>query len=193
METNGYDVSDYKGFSIHEVDTMFKTNQSDMLITKTLENNEKTKIYISYYTSKILKEQNLTDMIDDLYNLNDILMPSDTLFIITKDTMTDTLMNAIKHIWEHDGIFVVIQSIKQLQYNILNHDMVYPHRILSDLEVQEVKKQYNILDNTQFPNISRFDPVAQAICIRPGQVCEIIRSSKTSITTKYYRLCINVK
>ena len=40
------------------------------------------------------------------------------------------------------------------------------------------------------PEIGRFDPVAQAIGLRPGELCEIIRSSPTAITTKYYRFCL---
>ena len=50
-------------------------------------------------------------------------------------------------------------------------------------------KKYNILNEKQFPEIGRFDPVAQAIGLRPNQLCEITRSTRTSITTKYYRLC----
>jgi DNA-directed RNA polymerase subunit H (RpoH/RPB5) len=46
------------------------------------------------------------------------------------------------------------------------------------------------MDDTQFPDISRFDPVAQIIGIRPGQVCEIIRPSKTAISAYYYRICV---
>ena len=43
--------------------------------------------------------------------------------------------------------------------------------------------------NDELPEISRYDPVAQAIGMRPGQICKIIRPSKTAITTDYYRLC----
>ena len=57
-------------------------------------------------------------------------------------------------------------------------------------EVGEIMEKYNISDITQFPDISRFDPVAQVIGLRPGQVCEITRASKTAIESKYYRVCI---
>ena len=110
--------------------------------------------------------------------------------IIVKDDMNETLINLLKHIWEQDGILIVIQSIKRLQYNILNHTLVPEHRLLTTDEVNEIKLKYNIVDNTQFPDISRFDPVAQIIGIRPGQVCEIIRPSKTAINSFYYRICV---
>jgi DNA-directed RNA polymerase subunit H (RpoH/RPB5) len=46
------------------------------------------------------------------------------------------------------------------------------------------------LQKMNFPDISRFDPVARAIGIRPGDVCHIIRPSKTAIEADYYRICI---
>ena len=49
---------------------------------------------------------------------------------------------------------------------------------------------FNPRHKTLFPDISRFDPVARVIGLRPGQVCHIIRPSKTAIEANYYRVCI---
>jgi DNA-directed RNA polymerase subunit H (RpoH/RPB5) len=97
----------------------------------------------------------------------------------------------LKHIWEQDGIFIIIQSLKRLQFNILNHTLVPPHRIMTLAEIETIKKKYNITDNSLFPEISRFDPVAKSIFIRPGEVCEITRPSKSAIESFYYRICIS--
>lgn len=150
----------------------------------------KRKIYIRYFLTKAIRPQNIQEMMDDLFNLEETLTKDDTLMIIVKDDMNETTTNLLKHIWEQDGIFIVIQSIKRLQFNILEHSLVPPHRVLSLDEVAVVKRHYNITDDTQFPDISRFDPVAQVIGIRPGQICEIIRPSKTAISAYYYRICI---
>ena len=193
METQGYNVDDYSNFSINEVNSMKQNNQLDMLLEKKEENSvtkRKNKIYIRYYLGKTIKAANLQDMIDDLFNLEDILQKEDTLFIIINDEPNETLINELKHIWESDGIFIVVENIKRLQFNILKHDLVPPHFILSEIEVNEIMKKYNITDKIQFPDISRFDPVARVIGLRPGQVCQIIRPSKTSIQTKYYRICM---
>ena len=56
-------------------------------------------------------------------------------------------------------------------------------------EEQTIRNKFNIREDSQFPEISRFDPVAMALGLRPKELCEIIRPSKTSIETKYYRLC----
>lgn len=193
MEKQNYNVDDYSNFSINEVNSMTINNQLDMLLEKKEENPQtgrKNKVYIKYYLVKTLKPNNLQDMIDDLFNLEEVLKKEDTLYIVIKDEANETLLNELKLIWERDGILIIIESIKQLQFNILNHIFVPEHIIMSPEEVSEVMKYYNILELSQFPDISRFDPVARAICLRPGQVCRIIRPSKTAITTNYYRVCI---
>ena len=194
MDTQGYYITDYNGFSVNEVNTMKTNNQLDMILD-TLGNREpqpneaNRKIYIRYYLAKSLRPTNLQEIIDDLFNIEEVLTKSDTLFIVVKDEVNETLTNTLKHIWEQDGIFIIIVTLKRLQFNILEHVLVPPHRILSNAEKIAIKTKYNIMDDTQFPDISRFDPVAQAIGIRPGQVCEIIRPSKTAISAPYYRIC----
>ena len=188
MKKQGYNVDEYANFSVNEVNTMKQNNQLDMLL-ETTKGKETKKIYIRYYLSSRPAPKNIQEMIDDLFNLTETLQKKDTLFIIIKDEPNETLINELKHIWESDGIFIVIESIKRLQFNILEHILVPPHRVISEPEVEEIMKKYNITNRAQFPNISRFDPVARVIGLRPGQVCVITRPSKTSIETYYYRIC----
>jgi len=193
MGKQGYNISEYANFSVNEVNSMKLNNQLDMLLETADDNvtteTPKKKIYIRYYLTSRPAPKNIQEMIDDLYVLTETLKKTDSLFIIIKDEPNETLINEIKHIWEADGIFIVIESIKRLQFNILEHTLVPPHRVLTESEVDTIMKRYNIIDKIQFPNISRFDPVARVIGLRPGQVCEIIRPSKTSIESKYYRIC----
>ena len=191
MEKQGYNTNEYNNFSVNEVNAMYQNEQLDMLIEKKGEKETDTKkIYIRYYINKTLSSQNIQDMMDDLFHLEQLLTKKDTLMIITKNEMNDTMMNTLKHIWEQDGIMVVIQSIKRLQFNILEHTLVPPHKVLNTEELSVVKKRYNMDNNNEFPEISRFDPVAQIIGIRPNEVCEIIRPSKTAISGIYYRVCV---
>jgi DNA-directed RNA polymerase subunit H (RpoH/RPB5) len=194
MEKLGYNVNEYSNFSISEVNSMKQNNQLDMLLEtkdeKVNAENPKKKVYIRYYLTSRPASKNIQEMIDDLFVLTETLKKTDTLFIIIKDEPNETLINELKHIWETEGIFIVIENIKRLQFNILKHTLVPEHRVMLDSEINTIVKKYNITDKIQFPDISRFDPVARVICLRPGQVCHIIRSSKTSIKTDYYRICV---
>ena len=194
MKHQGYNIKEYENFSINEVNTMFQTKQLDMLMEKTEpkpESQRNSKIYICFYLAKTIRPQNIQDMMDDLFQMEEILTKDDILYIVVKDDINETLTNLLKHIWEQDKIFIVMQNIKRLQFNILEHALVPKHRILNEYEIKQVKAKYNITSDSQIPDISRFDPVAQAICIRPGEICEIQRPSKTAILSLYYRICIS--
>jgi DNA-directed RNA polymerase subunit H len=193
VERQGYNISDYSNFSVNEVNSMKQNNQLDMLLEMKEENpttKRKNKIYIKYYLTKMIRPANIQEIIDDLFNLEEILTKNDTLYIIIKDEINETIMSELKQIWETDGIFIVIENIKRLQFNILKHSFVPDHQIINDNEVKEIMIKYNITDKIQLPDISRFDPVSRAICLRPGMICKIIRPSKTAIQTNYYRICI---
>ena len=195
MDKQGFDVLGYANFSVSEINAMKQNNQLDMLLeSKPEKSGEKTsnanKIYIRYYLAKTIRPTNIHEMIDDLFVLTETLKKNDTLYIIIKDNVNETLINELKHIWERDGIFIIIESIKCLQFNILKHTLVPEHLVMTEADVENIMTKYNITDKIQFPDISRFDPVARAIGLRPGQVCKIIRPSKTSIKTNYYRICV---
>ena len=191
MENQGYNTQEYSNFSSSEVNAMYQSSQLDMLMEKTDPNTGKIlKIYIRYYL-KTIRPANIGDIVDDLYSLEGTLTEKDTLMIITTNLINDTITQLLKHMYEKDKKFVIIQSIKTLQFNILENILVPPHSILTDEEAEGIKTKYNITHLSQFPEISRFDPVAQIIGLRPGQICKIIRPSKTAIEGVNYRICIN--
>jgi len=188
LSQQGYDIKDYEEFSVNETHIMYNNKQLDMMLTSQKEGETK-KVYVKYHLAKTLRRENINDYIDDLYNLEQVLTKTDTLVIVIKQEPHDTLLNILNQIWEQDGIFIVIYNLDRLQFNILDHEYVPKHIILNVDEINEMKKRYNITNNTELPEISRYDPVAQAIGMRPGQICKIIRPSKTAITSDYYRLC----
>jgi DNA-directed RNA polymerase subunit H (RpoH/RPB5) len=192
LEKQNYNINDYKHFNISESFIMYNNNQLDLLMEKQDIEKDDRKIYVKYYLKKMLnKSQNIYDIVDELFNLEEILTKKDTLIIIIMDDPSDNIKQTISDIWNQQGIFIIIHTIKRLQYNILNHIKVPKHTVLSNEEMSKIKKQFNILDDANFPEISRFEPVAVSIGIRPGELCEIERSSSSAITSKYWRLCID--
>ena len=165
---------------------MFNSKQLDMLLT-----NKKTKhkTYVKFNLAKSLRLNNIQEYIEDLYNLEEVLTKQDNLIIIVKDEPNDSLIKIVKNIWAQQNIFIILYNIKRLQFNILDHELVPQHRVLTEREAEDIKKKYNIQDDSQIPDISRFSPVSLAIGIRPGNLCEIMRPSKTAIMAPFYRIC----
>lgn len=190
MDFQGYDVTEYANSTLTETNAKHSANQLDMLFDKANGDNMIHKTYVNYHIEKSLRPGYIQDIVEDLYHVEEMLQKSDTLLIVTREDTSENVLNAVRHILEKDGIFIIVINIKRLQFNILNHSIVPKHRTMTDSEVKTVMEKHNLSNIKEFPDINRFDPVAVAIGLRPGKVCEIIRPSKTSIEGMYYRICV---
>jgi DNA-directed RNA polymerase subunit H (RpoH/RPB5) len=194
METLGYDISEYKTFSINEVDAMLSNDQLDMLVENKTTNR---KVYIKYYfsaktgSSGQLRGPKLDLIVEDLIDIEGVLTKNDSIVIIIDEEPNDGIIAKMRYLYDNQKIFVVIHNIKRLQFNILQHELNPKEiTILSDAEVEELKVKLNIKSVMQLPETSRFDPLCLAIMLRPGQVVKYIRTSSTALEAPYYSICV---
>jgi len=71
--------------------------------------------------------------------------------------------------------------------DILKHELVPKHEILSTAEKKELLEGMSITER-QLPKVLDSDPVIKKIEAKPGDVVKITRKSQTSGETVYYRL-----
>lgn len=185
LEERGFDISEYSNFTINELNIIIQNNQLDILVN---DSNEK-KVYVRYHINKAIRQNNISEYIDDLFNVENVLSKKDDLIIIIKEEPNDTIEKAIKDIWIKDEIYVSIINIKRLQFNILKHTLVPKHILLSKEEEIEFKNTFNIQKNSEIPDIGYLSPVCQVLGVRPGNILKIIRPSRTSINSVFYRIC----
>lgn len=207
LKTQDYEITEHENFSINDIHSMQLNNQMDMLVSKKMPETSgeaPKKVYVKYYLeSKIIRDVILNNIVEDLFETPDVdVSPTaapilnkdrDTVVIILANEPNDTLYTKIKFLFDNRGIFVIPISIERLQFNILEHDLVPKHYVMSEDEVAEMCKKYNLTPEnavSRLPEISRFDPVAMCIFLRPGQLCHIIRKSENSVTADYYRACV---
>jgi len=187
LGTRGFNVTDYQGFSVSDVHTLINNNTLDLY----LENGKKDKkCFVKFYNlEKSIRPTNLYDLMEQVFNIENILSKNDDLIIISKDEPNDSLINSLKQIYEHDGVFISLINIERLQFNILNHTLVPKITVLNNDEKDIFMKNYGIKNINEVPSVSRFDPTSIVLGVRPGDVVEFERSSKTSIKSKFYRIC----
>ncbi len=78
------------------------------------------------------------------------------------------------------------------RFNVLNHELVPEHQILSKKDEQKVLKELGIRKDL-LPKISKNDPAIRALeelngPIAEGTVIRIIRKSPTAGVSVYYRM-----
>ena len=189
----GYITNEYDGASIEEINAMDINSQLDMI----LHHQNNTVIYIHYHIGDDrFSERTLKSLCSNLYETSPddnqpTIAQTDVLMVILMDDVSDSMTNHLMRIYDRHRYFVVPRTVDQLQFNILQHELVPRHTALTaDVDVLMVLRKFNVLP-TQLPTISRFDPVSRAICLRPDQVCEILRTSTNAVQSLYYRLCTN--
>jgi DNA-directed RNA polymerase subunit H len=78
----------------------------------------------------------------------------------------------------------VISSI-----NILEHELVPKHEVLSKEEIEEILDKFNVTKE-ELPKILSSDSVLENIKAKPGDIIRITRNSPTSGETIYYRIVV---
>jgi DNA-directed RNA polymerase subunit H (RpoH/RPB5) len=192
LKNSNYDCSEYENFCYEEINIMKDTDNLSFIV----ENELGVKCYIKYeiditFKHNVLKKNSILSLKSKIFDGDEpILSKNDTLFIITTNYSEDSVHAMIKNSWETEGIFIVLFNLAHLQINILQHSYVPKHETLTVEQTEEFYKKYNV-NESQIPEISRFDPVARALCLRPKQICKITRYDKISYKNEYYRICVS--
>jgi DNA-directed RNA polymerase subunit H len=190
LQTQGYTVSGYQNFSIHEIDAMMENHQLDM---KAQRESDGSVVYVKYIIDgKPLRPQTLDDLVEDLFDVEMILTDKqkDAIVLVTQDEPNESILSKLKYLFDKDGYFICVRTMDRLQFNVLNHVLVPEAVILTEMETAELMKTLNLNNLRKLPEISRFDPQALALGVRPGKVMKFYRNSPTSLVAPYWRICV---
>jgi len=75
------------------------------------------------------------------------------------------------------------------QLDIMRHNLVPLHEIVSEEEQNKIMKKYNVTPD-QLPKILHTDPVSIFIGAQPGQIIKVTRKSRTAKEAVAYRLVV---
>lgn len=75
------------------------------------------------------------------------------------------------------------------KFNVLNHELVPKHEVLSPEEAVRVLKELGTMPE-KLPWIKASDPAARAAGAKPGNIVRIIRKSPTAGETVAYRYVV---
>lgn len=79
---------------------------------------------------------------------------------------------------------------EESKIDVLSHELVPKHYIVSEEEKQKIKEKYKIDKDNKFPQIKSKDPVIKSIGAKPGDLIKIIRKSNIAKEIVYYRIVV---
>jgi DNA-directed RNA polymerases I, II, and III subunit RPABC1 len=195
MKLRGYDSDKYNNYSSKELDIMLKNmdkkiNYNNMPLDMNFDHNSSDKKCVLKYIISRVRVANLKTLITELIEY-EIVKPYDDIIFIVKDKINnlETFYNLFNSFLETHNIFIQIFSIDSLIRNITNHEFVPNMRIISETEKEDIKKKYNIENNSNMPLILKSDPAAMFYGVKSGDFIEITRTSETSGIYISYRYC----
>jgi ribA/ribD-fused uncharacterized protein len=186
----GYKVSHLQGASPAEIDRQIQSQELNFVVTPTA-TSIPGKVHVRFHIDKALRQVHIQTLADELRESPDFDVKRDALVLVSKDLPNDSVKAAVSSVWAKDNAYIVVRALAELQFDVTRHRDVPSHYVLPPdalaTFMQRVRLGPGGLGN--LPGISRFDPVARAILMRPGQVCEILRPSQSAGTYHYYRVC----
>ena len=117
LKTRGFDIDDWTGFSVTEIQTLYNNKQLDMLLENPATGK---KIFIKYHLATRLGPVHVYDYVDDLFDIEDILTTDDDLIIVSKDKVNTTIRDLVEQSFIKDKRFVNIYNLNDYLFNILN-------------------------------------------------------------------------
>ena len=193
LKEQNYDTTLHENFSMTEIQAMLESTSEDgvsSLDFEVIDKDDKEKsCKVCFYTKpSTIKQNKLESMAMSYYEDHD--KTKSTLIIIMQGNINDTTRKSIKSMWKKFQEYVIIFEIRSLLFNLFTHNYVPKHIKMTQEEKEMLKQEKNILNDSQIPEISVFDPVAKALMMRPGDMCKIIRYDQISLQNEFYRICV---
>ena len=185
LKMGGYNVDSHES-TLSEIYYMDEHNELDFKVSS--DNGD----ILSVKYLKTINSKGLQTITSELFNEDGFDPNINKILIMVDAEPNASVQETVKQIYAEENVCLIVYNIKRLLFNIQEHKMVPKHRILSDIEKSSFLEKYTVVNpKSELPTISRFDPVALSIFIKPGQICEITRSTINGLTSNYYRLCVN--
>jgi len=162
--------------------TLYDNNEYDFNVSH---KTEKHNIYIKFYNeAKNLGKKELTIIYKEIF---DKIKINDPYIIIVVRDKPNTAVNTEmkKDIYDNVQIF----EARKLQFNPTKHKILMPKSIevLSNDEAEQVLKKYRAT-KTQFPKITKNDPLTKYYGAKSGQIFRFIRKSNSTGVSVGYRI-----
>lgn len=155
--------------------------------------NYDRRVFVKYRMDlKMTKKDTIIKQAAAIFETQGLDKEKDTLIILNSNAIflkpggkDDSVQTVVNRCYL-TGMYVQIFGMENFLIDIASNQYVPKHVLLTDKEVQEVLKKYNIASDSM-PKIKREDPMAKYVGAKPGQIIRIDTFNPTNGTEPMYR------
>lgn len=203
LANQGYDTREYEDEDLAMTEEMMRAGALDMFMRRAIlatgangadgandEEEQFVQVYVWYCTAQqYSRPAAILEKVEALRDAG-MLRPEDTLYIVGPDDPKDRLTILLNELWTRppaERVFAAITTVPRTQFDWARSKYAFKHTLLSPEQTAAIEDRYEAPGEPgKLPEISRHDPGAVYIALRPGEICHIARPKGD-----FYRRCIS--
>lgn len=193
LRLRGFDTSSYDNQTKEELNILFQNHSKKMnseVDSLDIYIEGESKILVKYILSDKCRAKIVEKVVENIYS--ELLSNEDTCIIISKDKITykGNMQEYVNKVYNNLKRFIQIFWLKELLFDITEHELVPKYEILDTVGKKAVMDKYFVEEDKQLPYVLVNDPVARFYGVKVGELVEITDYSDSNGKNKSYRLCV---
>jgi len=198
LEDRGYDTTAYQNISPDQLVLMLEKSDGralDIIVPRKTAQAASDRAVVAYFLHAPIVNRLEGKFLRDLYDIPpdstgaSKINLADEVIVIYNEPTRDVFDKVALNHWKTQKARVTFFHIKQVVVHLGRHELVSPHRKLSDDEKVALMDEKCIRERSQLPLIKHSDIQAKLLGLVPGDIVEILRPSPTAGVAPYWRLC----
>jgi len=193
LRLRGFETKSYDNQTKEELNILFQNHSKKMnseVDSLDIYIEGENKILVKYILSDKCRAKIVEKVVENIYS--DLLSNEDTCIIISKDKITykGSMEEYVNKVYNNLNRFIQVFWLKELLFDITEHELVPEYKILDDSGKKAVMDKYFVEEDKQLPYVLVSDPVARFYGVKVGELVEITDYSESNGKNKTYRLCV---
>jgi DNA-directed RNA polymerase subunit H (RpoH/RPB5) len=195
LDERGYDVTPYRNIAPDQILTLLEKNSRrlDIFVRRKPDGvapSERAVVVYSVDNRLRMKlESFFTDLIKNPFCIGAEIKSTDDIIVLLNEPYNEAFDREALRLWQAHKTRLVFFHIKQLVVHPGRHELVPPHRKLTEEEGRREIERLHITQKSHLPLIKHHDIQARVLGLVPGDLVEILRPSPTAGIARVLRIC----
>lgn len=197
LEKRGYDTTPYRNISPEQILTLAEGHPRalDIIVKKREDSDAPCDRAVVVHSLQMSLRLKLDGWIKELFargadgSDQSRVKQTDDIIVILNEPYNEAFDKMSIQMWQRQKVRMIFLHIKQVVVNLMEHQLVPPHRKLTKDETKVELERLSVTEKSQLPLIKHHDIQARLLGLVPGDIVEVLRPSPTAGVMRVLRIC----